>query len=96
MRSRYSAFAKRLPGYLLDTWHPAARPAALELDPSQRWLRLEVVSTLDGGADDDVGVVTFEAEFGSPTGGGILREMSSFERVGGRWTYRSGVVESGD
>jgi hypothetical protein len=40
MRSRYSAFAVRDQGYLLATWHPATRPAAVELDLAVEWRRL--------------------------------------------------------
>ena len=92
MRSRYSAFVKRLPEYLLATWHPAGRPTDLVLDPSQRWLRLTITSTSDGGVEDEFGTVAFEAEFDSPSGRGSQREVSSFERVDGRWTYRDGAA----
>jgi SEC-C motif-containing protein len=34
MRTRYSAFAVREAGYLLATWHPATRPASVDLDPA--------------------------------------------------------------
>ena len=90
MRSRYSAFAKRLPDYLLATWHPETRPPVLELDPAQRWLGLRILSTSGGGHDDDTGVVEFEADFESGGRSGVLRESSWFERVDGRWSYRSG------
>jgi SEC-C motif-containing protein len=43
MRSRYSAFVRDLGDYLLATWHPRTRPAALEPHPpGLRWLGLEV------------------------------------------------------
>jgi SEC-C motif-containing protein len=90
MRSRYSAFAKRLPGYLLATWHPAARPADLHLAPSQRWVGLRIISTVDGGPADRTGAVEFEARVESGAGPGRLHEVSRFERVDGRWMYRSG------
>lgn len=46
MRSRYSAYVLGLEGYLLATWHPATRPAALELNATSRpqWLGLAVKS----------------------------------------------------
>ena len=34
MRSRYSAFAKRNPGYLEHSWHPVTRPVTVRLDPT--------------------------------------------------------------
>ena len=57
MRSRYSAYVKRLESYLLSSWHPDHRPAAVAFPRDQVWLGLEVLNTRDGGADDDTGVV---------------------------------------
>ena len=42
MRSRYSAYVYLLADYLQATWHPRTRPANLQLDPTVRWLGLEV------------------------------------------------------
>ena len=52
MLSRYSAFAVRDAAYLLRSWHLLTRPHRVEFDPQQRWLRLEVVDTADGGLFD--------------------------------------------
>jgi SEC-C motif-containing protein len=96
MRSRYSAFALGLPGYLLATWHPSTRPATLELDGATRWRRLDVVRTTAGGPFDEDGTVDFEARFAE--GGqrnpqrGVLREHSRFVREDGRWYYVDGDV----
>lgn len=90
MRSRYSAYAKRLPDQLLASWHPATRPAALDLDPALRWTGLEVLATTAGGPDDEQGVVEFVARYESPAGPGQLHERSRFERVDGRWVYVDG------
>jgi SEC-C motif-containing protein len=92
MRSRYSAFHKREAGYLLLTWHPETRPDRLVLDPAQRWVGLVVTSVSAGGPGDDTGTVEFEASYETAAGRGRLREVSWFERVDGRWTYRSGTV----
>lgn len=90
MRARYSAYAKRLADFVLATWHPAARPPEVRLDPTQRWTGLRVLATVDGGPDDDTGSVEFEASVAMAGGTGRLHEISRFERVDGRWTYRSG------
>ena len=43
MRSRYSAYVLKLEAYLLATWHPSTRPAALDLaTDNTKWLGLEV------------------------------------------------------
>ena len=90
MQSRYTAYVLRLDGYLLDTWHPAARPAAIEADPSGlRWLGLEVRNCVDIGPDHST--VEFIAR--SKIGGRAhrLHETSRFERVNNLWLYVGAV-----
>ena len=83
MRSRYAAFAVADADYLLTTWHPSTRPAALPLDPGQRWLRLEVLATTGGGLLEREGTVTFRAHASD----GVVAEQSRFVRDTGRWVY---------
>jgi SEC-C motif domain protein len=90
MASRFSAYAVGDSAYLLRTWHPATRPASLSLDPTLRWLRLEIVSTAAGGPFDSAGEVEFEAFYRSGSARGSLRERSRFVREGGEWSYVSG------
>jgi SEC-C motif-containing protein len=92
MRSRFSAFALGLPGYLLDSWHPSTRPASLDLDPEQRWTRLDILATRSGGPFDSSGTVAFRAWWRSATERGTLEETSEFVRESGRWYYVDGVV----
>jgi SEC-C motif-containing protein len=92
MRSRYSAYVLGLADYLLATWHAGTRPAALDpLDPSLRWLGLEVRAA--GQTDADHGTVEFVAR--SKRGGRAhrLHETSRFVREGGRWFYVDGDVK---
>ncbi len=108
MRSRYTAFALRDVPYLLRTWHPDDRPdeAEVDLDPDQRWVRLDVVETTAGGPFDDRGTVIFEARWrstaahadGAPARG-VLRERSRFVRAAPeapgaprRWLYLDGEL----
>ncbi|MGW4542674.1 YchJ family protein [Streptomyces chartreusis] len=86
MRSRYSAFVKGEPAYLLRTWHPRTRPARLDLDPGMRWTGLEILATTDGSAFHTTGTVTFRASYR----GGSLHERSRFQRVDGAWVYVDG------
>ncbi|WP_029433022.1 YchJ family protein [Blastococcus sp. URHD0036] len=87
MRSRYSAFAVGDPAYLLATWHPRTRPAALDLDPDVRWTGLEVLATTGGSMLAAEGTVEFRASYR----GGAQHEDSRFLREGGRWFYLDGV-----
>ncbi len=96
MRSRYSAYARRLPDYLLATWHPDTRPATLDLedDPAARlrWLGLDVHEHHIDSPDH--ARVRFTARFrhgGQPAQ--RLRELSRFVRVDGCWHYLDGEVE---
>jgi SEC-C motif-containing protein len=89
MRSRYSAFVLDLRDYLLATWHPTTRPAALPPpEPGLKCLGLEVKrSALQ---DADHGTVEFVAR--SKLGGRAhrLHENSRFVREDGRWYYVDG------
>ncbi len=87
MRSRYTAFAKGLPAYLLASWHPDSRPDGLTIEPAQRWTGLRVIATEEGGEADDVGTVEFEAAYELAGRPGTLHEVSRFERVDDRWVY---------
>ena len=97
MRSRYSAFVLGDAAYLLATWHPATRPATLELDngAATRWLGLTVKRHTPTGPDPagcDTATVEFVARH--RTGGGPavrLHEVSRFVREDGCWYYVDGV-----
>lgn len=100
MRSRYSAYAVGERDYLLRTWHPTTRPAAVDLeDPGTlRWVGLVVhASSAPAEADQTgAGTVDFSASFERQDSAGriehgVLREHSRFERRGGRWLYRDGT-----
>jgi len=86
MRSRYAAYVLGLHPYLLDTWHPLTRPAALEPDPpGQRWLGLEVKRHV--AQDETHATVEFVARVKLGGRAQRLHECSRFERVDGRWLY---------
>ncbi|MFN8052007.1 MAG: YchJ family metal-binding protein [Acidimicrobiales bacterium] len=84
MRSRYTAYAKRLESYLRYSWHPDTCPSDLTLDPRLVWTGLTIVETSGGGPDDDTGTVEFVATFNER---GRLAERSEFVRLDGRWVY---------
>ena len=93
MRSRYDAYVALDRQWLLETWHPSTRPATLELDPSTRWLGLDVKD--HRAIDDTHAEVEFVARFRA--GGGRaqrLHERSRFVKEGGRWFYVDGDIRS--
>ena len=86
MRSRYSAFVLDVRAYLLDTWHPSTRPAAIEPpEPGLTWLGLTVRHADMQG--ENLGRVSFVAR--SKLGGRAhrLEELSEFVKEAGRWYY---------
>jgi SEC-C motif domain protein len=87
MRSRYSAFAVGNTAYLLATWHSRTRPAAIELDPEQRWTRLDILGVSRGGMLDVEGTVEFRAFFRYKGSVHEQHEVSRFAREDGRWVY---------
>lgn len=89
MRSRYSAYVRRLTDYLLATWHPSTRPAVIESDPTGlKWLGLEL--RRHDRVDADHATVEFVAR--SKLGGRAhrLHETSRFVREDDRWFYLDG------
>ncbi|WP_290797550.1 YchJ family protein [Halomonas sp.] len=95
MRSRFSAFALELTDYLLASWHPSTRPAVLAPESATRWLRLEVLESVEASAGKSVdqadeGYVHFRATFREGRHFAALQEASRFRREGGRWFYLDG------
>jgi SEC-C motif-containing protein len=88
MRSRFNAFRDGNAAWLLASWHPSTRPSAIDLSDNPRWRGLQIIDTVDGGPDDDTGIVEFRATYLAPGGGvGVQHERSRFVREDGRWYY---------
>ena len=94
MRSRYAAYVLQREDYLLATWAPATRPAALELDaePAPKWLGLDVKRHEMTGPDS--ALVEFVARYKVGGRAHRLHETSRFVRELGRWYYLDGEVSA--
>lgn len=90
MRSRYTAYVRGLADYLLATWHPSTRPAALDLDESPRpkWIGLEIKRHEATGPDG--ALVEFVARCRVGGRAQRMHEVSRFVREDGRWYYVAG------
>ena len=95
MRSRYSAFALDDDAYVLRTWHPHTRPAAIEPDPGLRWVGLDILESSGGGMFDAEGVVEFRAHFRDHGKHGDMVERSRFVRHDGQWVYWGPILTDG-
>lgn len=94
MRSRYTAFVLQLEEYLLSTWHPKTRHAALNLaeGPPTKWLGLQIKRTEN--TSETTAVVEFVARYRIAGKATRLHEISQFERIDGRWYYLTGEFSS--
>lgn len=92
MRSRYCAYTLQLEPYLLATWHPSTRPAALRLDadPQPKWLGLQVKRHRQ--IDETHAEVEFVARYKIGGRAWRMHETSRFVREEGRWYYLDGEV----
>ena len=91
MRSRFSAFVRADPNYLLRTWLPSTRPGELALDAGITWNHLEILEIVSGGPFDTTGIVEFRAHYRTAAGRSAQHERSRFVREGGQWFYVDGV-----
>ena len=93
MRSRYTAYTQMAEGYLLATWHPSTRPAALGLAQEEptKWIGLEVKRHIQQDADH--AIVEFVARYKVNGRAHRLHEVSRFVREGERWFYVDGDIQ---
>ncbi len=92
MRSRYSAYARWLPSYIIATTHPdnpsyCENPAVwakeiLQFCRSTQFAGLEILEFMDG---DEEAFVTFVADLKEAS----FKEKSRFVKVEDRWLYHS-------
>jgi len=94
MRSRYSAYVLGLEGYLLQTWYPDTRPAALNLadDIQTKWLGLQVKQFVITSGNN--ATVEFIARYKIGGKAERIHERSQFERIDGRWYYLTGTFQA--
>lgn len=87
MRSRYTAYVLADEPYLRATWDPSTCPTETLIEPSIKWVGLEVRAAQEEGND---GTVEFIAR--AKVGGRArrLHETSRFIRREGRWFYVDG------
>lgn len=93
MRSRFKAFRESDADWLIKTWHESTRPGNLDLSDNPTWRGLQIIDTVDGGPDDETGIVEFRATHVQEGGGvGVLHERSRFIKEDGLWYYVEGEV----
>ena len=76
---------------LVDPWGPDLPVEVLEQVSAPQRPR---AVNLDGGVDDETGIVEFRATYREGDALGVLHERSRFTRVDRRWCYLDGDVLS--
>jgi SEC-C motif-containing protein len=95
MASRYVAYATGAIDYLLDTHDPKTR-SVTDRKSTEEWSRratwqgLTILSSEQGGPDDERGVVEFEARYALDGVDHVHHERSQFQKLDGRWFFVSG------
>ncbi len=102
MRSRYTAYAFNLPGYIIQTTHLASPQYSdnqaewtaeiSSFSQTTQFKKLEVLNVQERG---DVATITFVAHLIQNNQSATFTEKSFFERLKGKWFYRGGVLAQG-
>ncbi len=95
MKARYSAYAKNQLKFLFDTLYtpPSSYEEFLRgIRQDARYQRLIIRDFQDG---ETTATVTFTAFITLNNHDATFTERSTFEKVNGRWLYKSGVVAPG-
>lgn len=97
MRSRFTAFAKGELGHIKNTHATTAQDdfdclAAESTAKTVKWINLEILDTVEGGIDDNTGVVEFVARFKKDGETLMHHERSNFHREDGKWVYGDGQM----
>ena len=92
MRSRYVAFTKADGEYLMKSHHSSTRPLSdkksiVKWAKSVDWVKLEILNTFKGLAEDTEGTVEFKAYFKTKGELQFIHENSVFVRESKSWVY---------
>ncbi len=99
MRSRYCAYAKDLPDYIIETTHPdnpnylkdkaAWKKSIRHFSRNTLFDKLTILDFEDG---ENEAYVTFKAELRNQNRDASFTERSRFQKLNGRWLYHSGEM----
>lgn len=93
IRSRYTAHTFANIDYIQSTHHPDHRheidvKSTREWAENSEWLSLDILSSTDGGENDESGTVEFIAKFNDAKGNLINHhEVSLFAKSAGEWFF---------
>lgn len=94
MRSRYTAYTQGNLDYIEKTMKGEAlerfnRSASEKKPQEMEWLKLDVLFSEE---EEDIGTVQFIATFRMAGEEHFMHEISSFQKVDGKWYYTKGIL----
>ncbi len=95
MRSRYTAYVKSEGDYILETTHPDQREqidkkSILDWSKNSEWLKLELIDTSQGGAEDSEGHIEFIAHYRKKGVKNEHHEIAQFLKKDDKWYFNDG------
>lgn len=92
MRSRFTAYTLADGDFLMKSHYSKTRPIhdkkeIVRWSKSVTWLRLEIINSTKGQANDSNGTVAFKAYFIDQGKIDIIHENSEFIKENGHWVY---------
>jgi SEC-C motif-containing protein len=92
LRSRYSAYAKKIVDYIVDTTHPDqqepdSRKTVEKWAKNTEWQRLDIVACEAGEIGDDEGEIEFKAGYTEKGRRRKHHELAKFKKLEGRWYF---------
>ncbi len=96
MRARYTSYTKVEMDFLQASLHPDHTETndddgARDWAENSEWHSLEIVSTQDGGPDDEQGQVEFIASYTHQGEQQAYHEVAEFDQIDGKWYFREGT-----
>ena len=96
MRSRYSAFATGNGNYLIQsqsiqTREESNKEEVIRWAKSVKWIKLEIIHSINGGKKDSTGIVEFKAYYKRNFLNYSIHERSKFVKEKGKWYYLEGI-----
>lgn len=100
MRARYTAHTQVQMDFIANTHDPETKKNvdlkdSREWAESTKWTGLEIIETIQGGPEDEVGTVEFKAAFETKDGLQYHHERSEFCKRDGIWFYSDSTHPSG-
>ncbi|MEE4359159.1 MAG: YchJ family protein [Desulfococcaceae bacterium] len=92
MRSRFSAYAKKITDYIVKSTHPDQRQAdspqtVEDWAQNTRWHSLNILECTDGGPEDTEGSVEFVADYTEKNKRKKHHELAQFKKKDGKWFF---------